>query len=295
MLIPTVWDAFLVPRSLEMGPFGDYNAYGHLISDSGRAVGFAVPIGSFMNEAAAQGAEFELPTIFWVDGAVDLSMSGPLGPNSAINSITSGGELLGQIQTLPAYWVDGVSTQIELPDGFAAGGLRSINGLGDRAGTLFRTEEPYTGAVPFILSAAGELQVLDAPAGTGPDWPGRLQVFDLQDDGSFFAVMRGETDLFGSAVRYGGGTQTPIADLNGEGLFVRDANANGVLVGQSMLNGISIPTMWVNDQPIMIADLIVPGPDLLFLDVNAINDSGVMIGEAQDSSGVVHHVVLRPV
>jgi len=131
--------------------------------------------------------------------------------------------------------------------------------------------------------------------GNGIDWLGRVQAFSLGDDGSVAALVRGETDLYGWAVRYRDGIQTPIADLNGEGMFFTSANAHGVLVGQAMLNGYSIPTMWIDDQPVMIADMIEPGPDLLFLHVESINDNGAMVGSAQDSSGAYHHVVLRPV
>jgi hypothetical protein len=149
--------------------------------------------------------------------------------------------------------------------------------------------------VPFHWTANGEIQVLDPPGVTDPAWQGRLQVFGLQDDGSFVAAVRSQNELYGHALRYAGGEQTPIADLNGEGMFLRDANASGVLIGQSMLSGYSIPTIWVNDNPIAIAELIVPGPDLLLLEVNGINDAGAMVGEAQDSAGMAHHVILRPV
>jgi hypothetical protein len=178
---------------------------------------------------------------------------------------------------------------------FATGGYWSANSLGDRAGTLYRTEDPSSGGVPFVRSASGDVTLLDVPQGNGADWFGRVQAYSLGDDGSLAALVRGETDLYGHGLRYRDGMQTPIADLNGEGLNFSCANSQGVLVGQSLLNGISIPTMWVNDQPIMIADLIVPGPDLLFLEVSAINDNGAMVGTAQDSAGMYHHVVLRPV
>lgn len=215
--------------------------------------------------------------------------------DTVINALADTGSMLGVSDNMPTSWTGSTPSQPVLPAGFTGGGYRSFNAAGDLAGSLFLVASPPTGAVPFVQTSNGEIQVFDPPAGNAPDWVGRLQVFALDESLSFVAVARGETDLFGQAYRYADGQQIQLADLSGEGMFLRGANANGVLVGQAMLNGVSIPTMWVDDQPVIIADLLLPGPDLLLLNVYAINDSNVMVGEAEDSTGVGHHVLLRPV
>ena len=295
VMIPTVWDASLAMSLLDPGPYTGLNINAFLLDDIGTVVGYGFETEGFITEEQSQGVQLEIPTIVWENGVVNAQLSGPWGLGSGITSLTNDGDLLGTLDDVPAFWVDGVPERLEMPVGFGYGGYRSANSLGDRAGTLYRTQEPFSGGVPFVRSASGEVTVLDPPQGNGMDWLGRVQAFSLGDDGSIAALVRGETDLFGYAVRYRNGIQTPIADLNGEGMYFSGANSQGVLVGQSLLNGISIPTMWIADQPIVIADLIVPGPDLLFLDVSAINDSGTMVGSAQDSAGMYHHVVLRPV
>ncbi len=295
IMTPTLWDANLVATYPDMGPYVGQHAYGGSINKLGRGIGNLIPPALFMTEAQAQGVDAEATILFWDDGQLNTNLSGSLPPDSGINTLTESGLMLGTMSKTPARWIDDVADSLTMPDGYMSGGYRSISSLGDAAGTLYRSEEPFTGGVPFVMSAAGELATFDPPAGDRDTWVGRLQVFDLADDGSFAVVVRGEEDLFGQAYRYINGAPTPIADLNGEGMFIRDSNENGVMVGQSMLNGISIPTMWVDDQPQVIADLIVPGPDLLFMNVQAINDAGTMVGEAQDSAGLMHHVVLRAV
>ena len=71
-------------------------------------------------------------------------------------------------------------------------------------------------------------------------------------------------------------------------------DANGVIVGNSKLSDVSIPTMWLDDEPKVNADMIVPGPDRNFTNVEGINDSGAMVGEAVDSAGMTYSVLLRP-
>lgn len=295
IMVPTVWDAELAMSYLDAGPYTGMNVNGYALDDTGIALGYGFETEGFVTEAQSQGVQFSMPTIIWRDGVVDTEASGPFELGSGITTLTSNGNLLGTLNDAPTSWVNGLVESVELPEGFVTGGYRSQNGLGDRAGTFYRAEGPFSGGVPFVRTASGALTVLDPPLGNSADWVGRVQAFSLEDDGSVAALVRGETDLFGSAVRYRDGVQTPIADLNGEGMYFANANAHGVLVGQAMLNGYSIPTMWVDDQPVMIADLIVPGPDLLLLEVEAINDSGAMVGTAQDSAGSFHHVVLRPV
>jgi hypothetical protein len=295
VMVPTVWDASLAMSYLDPGPYTGMNINGYILDDVGTAIGYGFQTEGFVSEEESQGLQFDIPTIIWRDGTVDTEMSGPFGPGNGITSVTNTGELLGTLDKVPAFWANDAPEKLSPPAGFVSGGYRSANSLGDRAGSLYRTDQPFTGGVPFVRTASGEVALLDLPMGNSADWVGRVQAFSLGDDGSVAALVRGETDLFGYAVRYRDGVQTPIADLNGEGLLFSGANAHGVLVGQSMLNGYSIPTMWINDQPMAIADLIVPGPDLLFLDVNAINDNGAMVGTAQDSAGMYHHVVLRPV
>lgn len=295
IMVPTIWDASLSASYPDLGPYQGQHAYGSRICDQGRAFGELVPPSLFMTESQAQGVDAEVTMLFWNDGQLDTNMTGSLPPDSGINTLVNPGLMLGTESKIPARWIDDVAQPLEMPSGFQTGGFRSYNAVGDTAGTLYVSEDPFTGGVPFVLLQSGELKLFDPPGGNGPEWLGRVQVFALADDLSFAAIVRGETDLLGQGYRYSNGQQTPITDLNGEGMFVRDANANGVMVGQSMLNGYSIPTMWVDGQPTAIADMIVPGPDLLFMNVEAINDSGAMVGEAQDSAGVTHHVLLRPV
>lgn len=295
VMAATTWDADLTMSVLDAGPYTGLNINAHLMDDVGTVIGYGFDTEGFITEEASQGAQLALPTIIWRDGVVDTEASGPFELGDGITSLASDGTMLGTVNQLPTAWIDNVAEAMELPEGFVLGGYRSQNALGDRAGTLYRTEEPFSGGVPFVRSASGETTVLEPPVGNGADWPGRVQVFSLGDDGSLAALVRGETDLYGSAVRYQDGAQSPIADLTGEGMYFTGANSNGVLVGQAMMNGYSIPTMWVDDQPIMIAEMIIPGPDLLLTNVNAINDSGAMVGDAQDSAGTYHHVRLRPV
>jgi hypothetical protein len=295
IMTPTFWDANLLASYPDMGPYAGQHAYGEYLNQLGRQIGVLIPASLFMTEGQAQGVDADVTFLFWDNGLLNTQLSGALPPNSGINTLTESGLILGTMNNIPTRWIDDVAKSLTMPDGYTVGGFRSVNAAGDTAGTIYRNENPSIGGVPLVLSAGGELTLFDPPAGDRDTWAGRLQVFDLSDDGSFAAIVRGEEDLFGQAYRYTNGTPAPIADLNGEGMFVRDANANGVMVGQSMLNGISIPTMWVDDQPQIIADLIVPGPDLVFMNVEAINDAGAMVGEGQDSAGVMHHVVLRPV
>ncbi len=295
IMMPTIWDADLAMSYLDVGPYTGMNVNGHQLDDHGTALGLGFETEALITEEQAQGVQLSVPTIIWRNGIVDTEMSGPFELGSGITTLTSTGDMLGTLDGLPTAWTNGATEAVELPEGFVLGGYRSQNTLGDRAGTFYRAEAPFAGGVPFVRSASGTVTVLDPPMGNGIDWLGRVQAFSLGDDGSVAALVRGETDLYGWAVRYRDGIQTPIADLNGEGMFFTSANAHGVLVGQAMLNGYSIPTMWIDDQPVMIADMIEPGPDLLFLHVESINDNGAMVGSAQDSSGAYHHVVLRPV
>jgi hypothetical protein len=67
------------------------------------------------------------------------------------------------------------------------------------------------------------------------------------------------------------------------------------MVGQSNLNGVSIPTIWIDEQPMVIADMIIPGPDRILTQVSAVNDAGALVGDSVDSAGVSYSVLLRPV
>ena len=296
LMVPTAWDGNLVPRHLDLGSYAGLNANVYDVVSSENMLGAVMPIGDFYTEEAAQGVDLAPPILYWQDGQLQEAMSGPLGENSGKNALLADGTVIGQLDGMPAVWTNGSAEVFDVPEGFVAGAFRAANSLGDIAGSYYRGIDPVLiGPVPFVRSASGEETVYDPPIVSGADAPGRLWVSHLADDGSFAAFGREETDVFGYGVRYANGAQTIIPDLNGEGLQFRDSNALGVIVGQSPLNGIPIPTMWVDDQPIMIADLIVPGPDLLFTEVFGINDDGVLVGEAQDSAGMFHHVVLRPV
>jgi hypothetical protein len=284
---------------LDMGDYAGTSANLMYVNDLGRVIGVLSDVTGFQSEeqaiANASAATPASQFIAWMDGAVDSAFMATWPEETFFNSLSEDGTLAGGTGDIPARWVNDVYQPLQMPAGFALGGARSITPSGNMAGTLYASEVPLSGGVPFLWAASGDVQELEPPGVSDPAWPGRLQVFGLQDDGSFVAVVRGQNDQYGYALRYADGVQTPIADLNGEGMLVRDANATGVLVGQAMLNGYSIPTMWVNDQPIAIADLIVPGPDLLLMEINGINDAGAMVGEAQDSFGRAHHVLLRPV
>ncbi len=298
-MAPTVWDAALVPTMLDMGPAGTEHGYGHRINSAGRAVGIPLGAEEFQTEeqayANAATTEHTWSWLIWENGVLDTGASAAFSQDSYITTLTEDGDMFGVEGDLPARWIDGSWESVPIPAGYGLGGFRSYNANGDIAGTLYVTEKPSTGGAPFVMNAAGEFQIFEPPAGRSADWAGLLYVYQLEDDGSFTALIREEGALFGAALRYANGMQTPIADLSGEGMFFRDVNTHGVLVGQSLMNGVSIPTMWIDDQPIVIADLIVPGPDLLFLDAEAINDSGMIAGTAQDSAGTRHHVLLRPV
>lgn len=298
ILTPTVWDANLVPSYPDLGAHAGYNVSLYLVAHAGTMVGRVVPIGEFYTEEAAQGVDStNPPLLYWADGMLVESMTGSLVGNSGMNDLLLDGSVIGQFDNAPTIWRNGEMEVLEVPADFVAGSLRAANTLGDVAGSYYRSVEPdLIGPAPFVRTASGEETVYDAPMATGPDAPGRLWAAHLSDNGSIALYGRSETDVFGFGVRYeSDGSQQSISDLNGEGLQFRDSNAQGVLVGQSPLNGIPIPTMWVDDQPVMIADLIVPGPDLLFTEVYGINDDGVLVGEARDSAGTYHHVILRPV
>lgn len=297
LLIPTTWDKNLVPSYPDLGDYAGYNASLYGVARAGTMLGNVIPIGEFYTEEASQGVDSNPPLLYWADGLLVESMTGPLIGNSGMNALLADGTVIGQLDDAPAIWRDGAVELLETPEGFAAGALRAANTLGDVAGSYYRQIEPdLIGPVPFVRKANGEETVYDAPMATGPDAPGRLWAAHLSDDGRIALYGRSETDVFGFGVRYeADGSQTAIADVNGEGLQFRDSNTQGVLVGQSPLNGIPIPTMWVDDQPVMIADLIVPGPDLLFTEVYGINDDGVLVGEARDSAATYYHVILRPV
>ncbi len=300
LLTPVTWDASMTMRFLDMGEYTGNSANVLFVNDGGRAAGALSRIGTLLTEdqavASANASTLPDPYLVWDEGLLNTELLSSMPAEYFFNSLADLGTLAGGAEGIPARWVNDVYEAVTMPAGFTAGGARSQASTGDMAGTLYLTEEPLVGGVPFIWRASGEVILLDPPGMDDPQWPGRLQVFGFQADDSFAAVVRGLNDLYGRGIRYAvDGTQTPIADLNGEGMFVRDANASGTMVGQSMLNGYSIPTLWTNDQPIAIADLIVPGPDLFLMEVNGINDSGVLVGEAQDSAGTAHHVVLRPV
>lgn len=297
-IAPTIWDASLVPTVLDMGALAGMNGYGHRLNSAGRAIGMPIGASEFQTEAeafASQSAdEPEWAWLIWENGVLDAESSAAFSKDSYITTLTETGMMFGVAGTLPASWIDGSWVSIPLPAGYVSGGFRSYNANGDIAGTFYPTNDPYTGAVPFIMNAAGEFEIFDPPAGFPADWAGFLYVYQLGDDGSFTVMIRDEGALFGQAYRYANGMQSPVADLTGEGMLFRDVNARGVLIGQALMNGVSIPTIWIDDQPIAIADLIVPGPDLLFLEAEAINDSGMIVGSAQDSAGTRHHVLLRP-
>lgn len=299
LLVPALWDASLSMALLDMGDYAGTSVSLISVNDLGRVIGALSSVTGLQSEEQAIGnASATTPVsqfIAWTDGVVDSAFMSSWPEETFFNALLPNGTLVGGFGDTPARWVNDVLDPIGMPAGFVLGGARSADSAGNTAGTFYTSEDPLAGGVPFTWSVSGEVQVLDPPGATDPAWQGRLQVFGLQDDGSFVAVVRGQNDVYGYALRYADGTQMPIADLNGEGMFVRDANASGVLVGQSMLNGYSIPTMWIQDQPIAIADLIVPGPDLLLMEVNGINDAGAMVGEAQDSFGQAHHVLLRPI
>ncbi len=300
LLTPVTWDASMTMRVLDMGKYIGNSASVLFVNDGGRAAGSLSRVGTFRTEdqaiASANASTAPDPFLVWDDGLLNAELLASMPAEYFFNSLAESGTLAGGAGELPARWVDDLYEAVTMPAGFQTGGARSQAPSGDMAGTLYMTEEPLVGGIPFIWRTTGEVELQQPPGKDDPQWAGRLQVFGFQDDGSFVAVVRGLNDLYGRAIRYAAdGTQTPMADLNGEGMFVRDANASGTMVGQSMLNGYSIPTLWTNDQPIAIADLIVPGPDLLLLEVNGLNDSGVLVGEAQDSAGMAHHVILRPV
>lgn len=299
LLAPAVWDASLSLSILDTGEFAGQSVNLLFGNDGGRVIGVASEVtGLQTEEQVVANASASAPVsqfIAWQDGMVDSDFMATWPEETFFNTLAPNGALAGGSGDVPARWVENVYEPVQMPAGFALGGTRSIAASGMMAGTLYATEEPLSGGTPFLWNTDGTVLVLDPPGVSDPLWQGRLQVFGLQDDGSLAAVVRGQNDLYGRAIRYANGQQTPISDLNGEGMFVRDANASGVLIGQSMLNGYSIPTMWVNDYPIAIAELIVPGPDLLLMEVNGINDAGAMVGEAQDSAGLFHHVLLRPV
>lgn len=295
IMIPVSWDSALTMNTIDAGDYSGMSINMHVLDDVGTMIGYGLDPTEFITDEEAQSAQLDVPTIVWRDGLVDTSLSGPWGLGNGVTSVTNDGVLLGTLDTSPTFWKDDQPEALAMPAGFVTGGYRAANSRGDYAGSLYSSESPFGGGVPFIRSAAGEITILEPPMGNAADWLGRVQSFSLSDDGSVAALVRGETDTFGTAVRYANGTQTPIADLSGEGLYFTGANAQGTLVGQALYNGISIPTIWIDDQPVMIADLIVPGPDLILLEVNAINDAGTIVGSAQDSAGSFHHVVLRQV
>ncbi len=300
LITPVTWDASMTMHMLDMGEYTGNSANVLFVNDGGRAAGALSRVGTMQTEdqavASANASTVPDPFLVWDDGLLNAELLASMPAEYFFNSLAESGTLAGGAGKIPARWVDDRYDAVTMPAGFQTGGARSQAPTGDIAGTLYLTDDPLVGGVPFIWRASGEMTLLDPPGVNDPQWSGRLQVFGFQDNDSFAAVVRGQNELYGRGIRYAAdGTQTPIADLNGEGMFVRDANASGTMVGQSMLNGYSIPTLWTNDQPIAIADLIVPGPDLLLMEVNGINDSGVLVGEAQDSAGTAHHVVLRPV
>lgn len=309
MLRPAIWNASLEMSFLDLGEYQSRHATTGFANDTGRVIGAVVPLRLFMTEeqvaALSQQQRTEIwdgketeeaGPLLWTNWQFDSSLSRSLSPKTVFNTLTESNVLAGSIDLVPARWIDDVAQLLDAQPGYdGGGGFRAVNRAGDTAGTIYVTREPSTGGRPMLWTHDGELTVFDPPMGTPADWNGGVAVYSLDDERAFVAVVREDGQQFGWAYRSDGGEQVPIADLGGAGMFLRDANMAGVLIGQSMLNGYSIPTIWVNDQPIAVADMIIPGPDLLLLSVEGINESGAMVGTAQDSAGLAHHVLLRPV
>jgi hypothetical protein len=293
MLQPVTWDSSITMSFLDLGPYSGTWALGWVINDQGLAGGQLRP----PETATEEGTQADLNTapLIWQNGQLVEGVEQWLSRDTTVTRLSNSGLFTGSVDDVPARWKDGVVEILEMPAGFTVGATRAQNALGDVGGVMYQAGPPFVGGVPFIWANDGTLTVLDTPGGRDPSWAGGVRPVDLSDDGQLVIHAIDGEGYFGDLIRYAGGQQIPIAAAYGAGARLFDSNANGVILGESAMGDIPIPTLWVDDQPIVIADMIVPGPDRIFTGVSGINDNGAIVGAAEDSAGMSYSVVLRPV
>lgn len=292
-LQPVIWDPSRTMTVLDMGSHDGESGVAGGINSQGLASGALSPAEALYVEGTQMNLD-EVPLI-WRNGQL-VDMSGILPPDTLVSRLSESGLFTGTAADAPGRWDLTSFEALELPAGFTYGGAGAQNETGDAAGVFYRTAEPFTGGAPFIWNADGSSRLLDRPGNRGSDWAGVIKTVLLTDDGELVVHVIDGEGYFGETIRYANdGTQTILPDVYGEGARLFDANAHGVLLGESSYQGLTIPTVWENDRPIVIADRLVQGPDRLLANVLGINDQSEIVGLARDSAGIDHSVLLRPV
>ncbi|MCA9858162.1 MAG: hypothetical protein KC438_00500 [Thermomicrobiales bacterium] len=294
ILRAVTWDPAGTMNYLPLGPNEGTWSIGWVINSAGIAGGELRP----PETAHAEGVQVDLDKtpLIWRNGVLQESAAEFLPVGTEIFRLGEDGWFTGSIGDAPARWTaDGVVETMDVPAGFTSGTARARNATGDTAIVVYEAGPPFAGGVPGIWGVDGSVTLFDPPGGRAPGWAGVIRPVYLSDDGQLVIHAVDGESYFGQLYRYVDGVDQPIADAYGEGARLSDADTQGVVVGVSAYSGLTIPTMWIDDQPIVIADLIVPGPDRLLTNVSGINDDGAMVGYARDSAGITYSVLLRPV
>ena len=290
---PVTWDATGNMTYLPLGAYEGTWALGWVINSSGLAGGELRPPETLSAEGAQ--VDWETTPLVWKSGQLDDSFGSMLPAGTDILRLSDAGLFTGAINDAPARWTSSNVETMEIPSGYTGGAARAQNTLGDAAFSVWQSGPPWIGSTPGIWSAAGTVNMLDLPGGRVPGWAGSIRPIALSDDGQLVVHALDGDSYFGAIYRYIDGVPMQLADAYGEGARLADANEYGDYVGVSAYSGIPIPTLWVDDQPTVLADRIVPGPDRLLTDVQGINDARAIVGSANDSAGVSYSVLLRPV
>jgi hypothetical protein len=257
---------------LALQPYNGLYPYSLHINKTGQVVGF--------------NSDVKQPIFYANSSVAPILLTQTHGSSAGAFDINDNGAMVGYQfisagYTTPAYWSSGSAapTDLTLPDGDFTGSSRAITSDGQIIGSA----SPLSGSTNHLLywaSPTAKPQILQNISGgqntTLYNINKAAQIVGTSQVGSVV------TPVFWSSPTAAPQTLPVLSGTTA--VEVLAMNAGGQIVGSSQVNGKQVAVLWKDGKVQNLNDLIPSGSGLVLARATGINDSGMIVGTASQST-----------
>ncbi len=228
-------------------------------------------------------------TIVWEDPRKEGVV---FGSHAFVECISPRGNMSGQVKHVPARWIDGEQTFLDIPDGQHSGIVSNINDAGDSI-VLFENEADVVSHPPVVWLADGAVQQLEWPdevaefgnvESFGPSVPA------IFDNGDFVLDLRVEGT--GASGRYAWIYRAGIPELLPGTSQASVTTVRGAIDDRFMVGG---PDIWIGGTVYPFKTLLSDTAGFSTDHVAAVNTEREIAGIGlHEESGAYHGLLFRP-